>query len=414
MKRFLILAVLLLITSNSFAQQGTVSPYSFYGMGTTNFKGTADTRAMGGLRVASDSIHLNILNAASLAELELVNYTVGMSYQRANQKVGGNTQTATTTTFDYLAMGIPINKVGVSFGLLPSTSVGYDLTSNNNTENLMEYEGKGGVNKTFLSIGYALTNSWNIGVQAGYNFGNIENSGISRRSGVQYATRERNEFDVSGFDFQLATSYTIPLEDRKYLVGTVTYNPKYKLSTENNRVLETIQYSTTGDHVAVDRREFDMIKADMDMPEELTFGVGYGSDKHWFLGAEFTQRGAENFNSHSLALDNVKFNDAKSYRLGGYYIPNYRALSGVFNRVVYRMGMRYEDMGLNINGQDIDEFGISFGIGVPMRRTFSNINLGLEVGKRGTNKNGLIQENFFNAILTLSLNDKWFQKRYIY
>lgn len=413
MKRFLILAVLLLITSNSFAQQGTVSPYSFYGMGATNFKGTADTRAMGGLRVASDSIHLNIQNAASLADLELVNYTVGMSYQRANQKVGGDTHTATTTTFDYLAMGIPINKFGVSFGLLPSTSVGYDLTSSSG-ENHMEYEGKGGVSKTFLSVGYALTDRWNIGVQAGYNFGSIENSGISRRSGVHYATRERNEFDVSGFDLQLATSYTVPLEGRKYLIGTVTYNPKYSLSTENSRVLETIEYSSIGDHVAIDRREFGMIKGDMDMPEELTFGFGYGLDKHWFLGAEFTQRGAESFNSHSLALDNVKFNDAKSYRLGGYYIPNYRALSGVFNRVVYRMGMRYEDMGLNVNGQNIDEFGISFGVGVPMRRTFSNINLGLEIGKRGTNKNGLIQENFFNAILTLSLNDKWFQKRYIY
>src|SRR5690625_4979419 len=121
------MAVVLLITCNSFAQQGTVSPYSFYGMGTTNFKGTADTRAMGGLRVASDSIHLNIQNAASLAELELVNYTVGMSYQRANQKVGGETHTATTTTFDYLAMGIPFNKIGVSFDLLSSISVGYDL-----------------------------------------------------------------------------------------------------------------------------------------------------------------------------------------------------------------------------------------------------------------------------------------------
>lgn len=413
MKRILIIAVVLLITCNSFAQQGTVSPYSFYGMGATNFKGTADTRAMGGLRVASDSIHLNIQNAASLAELELVNYTVGMSYQRANQKVGGETHTATTTTFDYLAMGIPINKFGVSFGLLPSTSVGYDLTSSSG-DSYMEYEGKGGVSKTFLSVGYALTKHWNFGVQAGYNFGSIENIGISRILGVNYATRERNEFDVSGFDFQLATSYTIPLVDNKYLVGTVTYNPKYSLSTENNQVLESIMYNSEGAHVTIDRREFDMVEGDLDMPEELTFGLGYGSDKHWFLGAEFTQRGAESFNSHSLALNNVKFNDAKSYRLGGYYIPNYRALSGVFNRVVYRMGMRYEDLGLNVNGQDIDEFGISFGIGVPMRRTFSNVNLGLEIGKRGTNKNGLIQENFFNVILTLSLNDKWFQKRYIY
>ena len=413
MKRIIIIAVLLLISGSTFAQQGTTSPYSFYGMGTTNFKGTAENRAMGGLGVASDSIHLNLLNPASLAKLQLVNFTLGMGYQRTNQKVGGETQTSTTTTFDYLAVGIPIGKFGVSFGLMPSTSVGYDLTSGNEN-NLMEYQGEGGVNKTFVSVGYSLLENWNVGVQAGYNFGSIKNTGISRILEVNYATREENEFDLSGFDFQLGTTYTLPLENGRNLVGSLTYTPKYSMSTENNRVLESIMYSFDGGHVSLDRRELDMIEGDLDVAEQYSFGLGYGLDKHWFVGAELMHRGAENFNTHSLALDNVKFNDSKTYRLGGYYIPNYRALSGVFNRVVYRMGIRYEELGLNINGQDIDEFGISFGVGVPMTRTFSNINLGVEIGKRGTNKNGLIQENFFNAVITLSLNDRWFQKRYIY
>lgn len=413
MKRIIIIAVLLLISGSTFAQQGTTSPYSIYGMGATNFKGTAENRAMGGLGVASDSIHLNLLNPASLAKLELVNFTLGMGYQRTNQKVGDETQTSTTTTFDYLAVGIPIGKFGVSFGLMPSTSVGYDLASSNG-DDLMEYQGEGGVNKTFLSVGYSFIKNWSVGVQAGYNFGSIKNTGVSRKLGVNYATREENEFDLSGFDFQLGTTYTLPLESGKHLVGSLTYTPKYSMSTENNRVLESIIYSFDGGHVPVDKRELGMIEGDLDVAEQYSFGLGYGLDKHWFVGAELSHRGAENFNTHSLALDNVKFSDGKAYRLGGYYIPNYRALSGLHNRVVYRMGIRYEELGLNINGQDIDEFGISFGVGVPMTRTFSNINLGVEFGKRGTNKNGLIQENFLNVILTLSLNDKWFQKRYIY
>lgn len=413
MKRIIIIAVLLLISGSSLAQQGTTSPYSFYGMGTTNFKGTAENRAMGGLGVATDSIRLNLLNPASLAELQLVNFTLGMGYQRTNQKVGGETQTATTTTFDYLAVGIPVGKFGVSFGLMPSTSVGYDLTSSSG-DNHMEYQGEGGVNKTFLAFGFSIMENWNIGLEAGYNFGSIKNTGVSRQLGVNYATQEQNEFDLSGFNFQLGTDYTLPLENGKYLKGSLTYTPKYSMSTENNRILESIIYSFDGSHVSVDRREFDMVEGNMDVAEQYSFGLGYGLDKHWFVGAELSHRGAENFNTHSLALDNVKFSDSKAYRLGGYYIPNYRALSGVFKRVSYRMGIRYEELGLNINGQNIDEFGISFGVGVPMTRTFSNINLGIELGKRGTNKNGLIQENFINAILTLSLNDKWFQKRYIY
>src|SRR5699024_94708 len=161
----------------------------------------------------------------------------------------------------------------------------------------------------------------------------------------------------------------------------------------------SILYDSSGQHVTMDRRELDMIKGDLDMPEEYTFGLGYGVDKHWFIGAEYTQRGEQSFNSHSLALSDVTFNDSKAYRLGGYYIPDYRSFTNLFKRSVYRAGIRYEETGLNINGEDINEFGISFGMGVPMRRMFSNVNLGLEYGKRGTTSNGLIQENFFNVIL---------------
>jgi len=42
---------------------------------------------------------------------------------------------------------------------------------------------------------------------------------------------------------------------------------------------------------------------------------------------------------------------------------------------------------------------------------FSNLNLGLEYGQRGTTNSGLIQENFFKLSIGLSLNDQWFVKR---
>jgi len=98
--------------------------------------------------------------------------------------------------------------------------------------------------------------------------------------------------------------------------------------------------------------------------------------------------------------------------LGGFYIPNYNSFTSYWNRIVYRAGFRFEETGININGEAIDEFGISFGLGMPLRRSFSNVNLGFEIGRRGTQNNGLVSENFFNIFVSLSLNDKWFEKRY--
>jgi hypothetical protein len=86
--------------------------------------------------------------------------------------------------------------------------------------------------------------------------------------------------------------------------------------------------------------------------------------------------------------------------------------------VVYRGGIRYEELGLQVSGDginssDINEFGISFGLGLPIGRRsgFSNANLGFEYGQRGTQDAGLIRETFFNFSLGLSLNDTWFIKR---
>ena len=74
--------------------------------------------------------------------------------------------------------------------------------------------------------------------------------------------------------------------------------------------------------------------------------------------------------------------------------------------------VRFEETGININNESINEFGISFGMGLPVGRRFSNLNLGFEFGQRGTKNAGLVKETFFNAFISLSLNAKWFEKRY--
>jgi hypothetical protein len=66
-----------------------------------------------------------------------------------------------------------------------------------------------------------------------------------------------------------------------------------------------------------------------------------------------------------------------------------------------------------VNNQAIKDFGTNFGIGLPMGGTFSNVNIGLELGSLGTVKKGLIKENYLSLRIGLSLNDRWFMKRKI-
>ena len=88
MLKQIIIGVFIFITGISLAQEGTTSPYSFYGIGIQKFKGTAENRSMGGISIFSDSIHLNLQNPAGVADLELVTYSIGGSHKYVNQENG--------------------------------------------------------------------------------------------------------------------------------------------------------------------------------------------------------------------------------------------------------------------------------------------------------------------------------------
>ena len=88
-------------------------------------------------------------------------------------------------------------------------------------------------------------------------------------------------------------------------------------------------------------------------------------------------------------------------------MPQYDSFTSFFDRVTYRAGLKYIDGALQVNGQDIKDFGINFGLGIPVGR-ISKVNIGLEFGQRGTNDFGLIKENYLNLMIGVSLNDLWF------
>jgi len=61
----LVLVFIAIIAIQSHAQEGTSSPYSFYGIGSLKFKGTVENRSMGGLSIYADSVQVNLRNPAS-------------------------------------------------------------------------------------------------------------------------------------------------------------------------------------------------------------------------------------------------------------------------------------------------------------------------------------------------------------
>ncbi|MGB1410643.1 MAG: hypothetical protein ACPG59_03780 [Flavobacteriaceae bacterium] len=397
------------ITASAWSQ-GTTSPYSFFGIGNLNFRGTVENRLMGGVSTYSDSIHLNLLNPAGLAKLKLVNYSIAGSHKFNTLSTATASERATTTTLDYMAIGFPMGKFAGAFGLLPLTTSGYKLENIDGTSTT-QYTGSGGMNKVFFSLGYALTPNLSLGAEGNYNFGKISNNAVTFQEEIQLGTEENNQSDLLGLSVNLGLQYQKLLSGKLKGLASFSYTPETKFVSENARQIATVLLLPNGNTSAIDQRDIQLANTDFVYPSQLTFGLGLAQERKWSLSAEVSAQKTSNLSISTVDLDNVAYQDALKFRMGGFYIPDYNSFSSMLKRIVYRGGFRFEETGINVNGNAISEFGMSFGLGLNLGRSFSNINIGVEYGGRGTKDNGLVQESFVNVFVGLSLSDKWFEKR---
>lgn len=420
---------------HSYGQLGTASPYSFYGIGNLKFRGTVENRSMGGLSIYTDSIHVNLRNPASYSgdnvgvypfdgETRPVKFAVGGSHSSTSLKSNSGSDKSTATTFDYLAISVPMGKFGFGFGLMPYTSVGYKLESlNSNGDIENRFKGEGGLNKVFFGLGYQISKGLTVGADVQYNFGNIQNSTIEYQydtdgTPIQYKSREKNRSDLSGLNFNLGLSYKTMLNDRLELVSGVTYAPESRMTSQNQQSFSIITInSNTGvefelNTINADLESQGLAETTLILPSKASVGIGVGQTRKWFVGTEYVFQNTSNLkNAIPSSSGFTTFEDAATISVGGFFIPQYNSFTGYFKRMVYRAGIYFENTGLKFENDPVKEFGISFGVGLPVGNYFSNANLGFEIGKRGTTNNNLIQENFINFQLSLSLNDRWFRKR---
>ncbi|MBX9886385.1 MAG: hypothetical protein K2Y30_00445 [Flavobacteriaceae bacterium] len=409
----LFIATCLFLSVVSFAQQGTSSPYSFYGIGDVRYKGTAEIRSMAGIAVEQDSIHLNIDNPASYANLKLTTFSLGGSYNTTKLQSSSITEDARRTTLDYLAVGLPLGKLGVGFGLIPYSSVGYQIQSLSSADGGVNrrYDGSGGLNKAFLGAAYKISPKFSLGADVNYNFGTIENSGLVFVNDVPVGTRELNNSKLSGVDFSFGAMYQTKIYKKISLFTSLSYKLDSDLTSNNTSSVSIVNYNTDFNFSTVEDGDEVSDTRILTLPSKISAGLGIGEARKWLVGAQAVIGSVGNLVNSYNQSNAVSYEKSMKYSLGGYFVPNYNSFSSYAKRIVYRAGLKYEKTGLIVNSESINDMGFTLGFGLPITGSFSNINFGFEMGKRGTTNAGLIQENYANFSVGLSLNDRWFEKR---
>ena len=96
---------------------------------------------------------------------------------------------------------------------------------------------------------------------------------------------------------------------------------------------------------------------------------------------------------------------------GAEIIPKIDNYNNYLARIHYRLGFNYQRTYLKLRGDNLNEYGFSLGFGLPLRGMKTMLNLGAQIGMRGTTEQNLIRESYFKLVIGFSIYERWFIKR---
>lgn len=461
---------LFFISPSGKAQTATSSPYSRYGIGDINEKGFAQNFAMGGTTIAmqNDTIPMffvNNGNPASYSGIRLTTAELGINYNRLQLQNTSTKQTVNSASVSNIILGFPFKKWwGASVGLLPLSSVGYKVSDHQEIDNVggvdFLYGGTGGINQVYFGNGikpfYGLprlflqssryqrlkqennllkinhilkrkksAQTFSIGANASYLFGDFANT---RRSIFAYNSSSFNTFSgttsrVSDIYLDYGAQYALSIDsvrgrDLKEKVKII-FGATFSAKTNVNARIDSISYSYYNDAQGYERIK-DTIqntvnsKGTITLPLSFGFGLALKKGDKWLVAADYA---IQNWSSYQAFNQSQGLKNSMRVSLGAQYIPNSKANGHgtYFKRVHYRMGIKYSQTALELKNTPLTEMGLSAGIGFPVGRNyllqnFSMVNIGVEIGQRGTIEKGLIKEQYVKANIGFTINDRWFVK----
>jgi hypothetical protein len=397
------------------------SPYSYYGLGQLHGKNVnIPLRAMGGISIGMwEPSMINPSNPASYATFDSTSFIfeIGIIGNFVTHKTQFQSEKSDYITLDYIFFGFPVtNWWRTTLGVMPYSKVGYDIAILVPVEDFSnvvnELNGDGGINRFFWGNGFNVTKNLRVGIDASFLYGQ------STRSSMIYypdsanilGTKVSGSSKGSDFIFDYGLQYDIHMKNDRLLTLGLIYSNSFYLKSER----EYIAYTLTGGYDGDVEYPKDTIaystgeKGLTILPDKLGLGFMYKHSPQFLIGGDLEWQNWEKFESFG-ARDSLK--NAYRVAIGGQYTPKHTSISGLFKRMSYRLGLRYDNSYLHLLGNDITEYGISFGFGFPMKKSRTNLELAIEVGRRGTTNNSLIQENFVNISFGVSIFEQWFQKR---
>ncbi|MFM7681751.1 MAG: hypothetical protein ACKO7P_03285 [Bacteroidota bacterium] len=393
--------------------QSNYSFYNRYGLGLLSPSSFSE-----GLADASE-YDLRLVNPAVLSNLTLTGLSIGAQLNQNWANFQGNSTFQPAMNFHHLAFSFPIvaNRWGTSFAFLPYSSADYEYTTSEGSSaefQLAKVQGLGGVAQVTWQQGWLLRPNFSFGLGINYLF-----SGFSRTHILNFpnlvnslATRLEDRTSLNAFKYDLGLLYTRHLSENLDLNLAFTYSPRFAMNFEKDNLRTSYEQST---ETVYDTLFFGRTKNKQNIADAFAFGWQLKKENAWQW---HTDMSFQDWSKFSYNAPQEGFVAQYLFSSVFTFLPKANPLQ-YSQSMRYHLGSKFQRHYIRLNGDEVLDWSFLFGFSMPLKynkevpQGHTVFHFNFTYGLRGFNRVNLIKENYFNLLVYVTVNEKWFKKRKI-
>ncbi len=400
------------------AQVNLGSPYSRFGIGNLESLKIGRSGGMGGITLGLRlPYEINPSNPASYSAIpnKVFLFQTGFFAKRTDYSVTNNKVNDYDFNLNSINAAVKVTKFwGMSFGMNPVSRISYNITASDSvslgdyTSHFNnKYAGEGGLTDLYFGNAFVYK-GFSVGFNASYIFGPLLYRTESAQNEQGYSSYVFSLVDTKVRDFHIR--YGVQYSDSLFNKYSFTIGGFYENKTDLNTVRTKYVSRTinpSGDFPISDTLMNDTLTSGtIQIP--TAYGIGFSFlTKKFIFGADYKTANWNDvlfFNEKPSSLTN-----SNSFAFGVEYTTDY-ASKEFFKKINWRVGGHLTNSEVYLNNTQIKDIGISFGVGIPTKLG-AKLNLGFEIGQKGTTENDLLQENYYMVNFNINLTDRWFIRR---
>lgn len=388
------------------------SIYSFLGIGDLHMSPGVRSAGMGytGYAIPAPYV-INTMSPATWSRIDRARIEAGLQYEGFSSSNGSASRFLARADVSAAMLALPLSTergIVVVTGFTPFSKVDYNTYTNGSyigSADTMAYAinhtGRGGVSKGILGASWAPTKSLAFGANLNYLFGTVERtSAILPRVSTFPGSNQTEESTMSGTTFTVSTVID-SLGGVSPLLAPFSFGVAF---TTGTNLTTTHRYT----YLFTDLRDTTQeTEETFGIPATLGFGIAMRASDRVVLAADLVTQ------AWSTSLFRGKtpagLRNSTMIGVGMERTPAREAGQPLLDRIAYRLGAMYHQTYVAPNGDPINAWAVTAGLGVPVSAD-TRLNLAIEYGSRGTTDKNLIRDNIIRFSASLTISELWFQR----